>query len=63
MIENLLRDLYETWGYSTEELNDIREKFQELANAYYWDGYGERSEEVLGIYSGFSSYGKKEDME
>jgi hypothetical protein len=68
MIDELLRELSETWGYETEELNDIREKMEELANSFFLEGYNERCEEVRKsiaesspTYSHF--YGKKEDME
>jgi len=63
MIEQLLKELHEKWGYETEELNDIREKLEEVANSAFWEGYNERSEEVLSYYAGFSSYGKPEDFE
>jgi hypothetical protein len=63
MINTLLKELKETWGYDTEELNDIREKMEELANSAFWEGYNERSEEVTRNFAGFSSYGKREDFE
>jgi hypothetical protein len=63
MIAQILKELHETWGYETEELNDIREKMEEVANAAFWEGYSERSEEVLSYYAGFSAYGKMEDYE
>ena len=62
MIEELLRELKETWGYETEELNDIREKLEELAHSYFWMGYGERNEEMHSA-SEFTAYGKPEDFE
>ena len=68
MIEQLLKALQETWGYDTEELNDIRKKMEELANSCFWEGYNERSEELrksswVALPSAGSFYGKKEDME
>jgi len=63
MIEQLLKELKEVWGYETEELNHIREKLEEVAHASFWEGYNERSDEVLAYYAGFSSYGKREDFE
>jgi hypothetical protein len=62
MIDTLLKELRETWGYDTEESNDIREKLEELAHACFWEGYNERSsEEVVNV--GFTAYGKREDIE
>lgn len=63
MINQLLKELHETWGYETEELNDIREKLEEVANTSFWEGYNDRSEEVIRYYAGFSAYGKSEDFE
>jgi len=68
MLEQLLKELKDTWGYETEELNDIREKMTELGNSCFWEGYNERSEEVRKAMeesfptSGYF-YGKKEDYE
>ena len=31
MLEDLLKELKETWSYTTEELNDIREKMKSYA--------------------------------
>lgn len=65
MITQILKELKENWGYETEELNDIREKLEEVANSAFWEGYNEcllQREE--GNYSmGFVSYGKSEDFE
>tara|TARA_R110002167_G_scaffold98020_2_gene258235 strand:- start:2660 stop:2860 length:201 start_codon:yes stop_codon:yes gene_type:complete len=66
MITSILKDLKETWGYTTEELDDIREKLEELSNFYYVDGYTDRSNELLLDDEGVSpnvQYGKKEDQE
>ena len=66
MIKSILKDLKETWGYTTEELDDIREKMEELSNYYYVDGYTDRSNELLLDDEGVSpnvQYGKKEDQE
>jgi len=63
MINQLLKELHETWGYETEELNDIRDKLEEVANSAFWEGYIERSQEVITYYAGFSAYGNKEDWE
>tara|TARA_R110002074_G_scaffold51396_2_gene130029 strand:+ start:31373 stop:31579 length:207 start_codon:yes stop_codon:yes gene_type:complete len=65
-IHAILKDLKETWGYTTEELDDIREKLEELSNFYYVDGYTDRSNELLLDDEGVSpnvQYGKKEDQE
>jgi hypothetical protein len=63
MIATILRELRETWGYDTDELKDIREKMEEVANAAFWEGYAERSDEIDRYYAGFSAYGKKEDLQ
>jgi hypothetical protein len=66
-IDIYLNELRETWGYETEELNDIREKMEELANSCFWEGYNERSGESENIVEdcfptcGF--YAKKSDMD
>lgn len=57
MINQLLKELKETWGYETEELCDIRSKMEELGNSCFWEGYNEAQEE----YKSFTAYGKKED--
>ncbi len=62
IIDILIRELSQTWGYETEELNDIREKMEELANSCFWEGYNERSEEIDQYYGGFA-YAKKSDMD
>jgi len=62
MIKELLREIKETWGYETEELNDIREKMEEVGHSYFWMGYGERTEEMREA-SVFTGYGKPEDFE
>jgi len=54
-----LQELHETWGYTTEELNDIRDKMEELANTWFWEGYQEASNKE----KSFTSYGKSEDYE
>ena len=65
MIENYLQELKETWGYTTEELNDIRECMEEFGNSCYELGV-EDGRKQLDIeseyYQGFA-YGKKEDQE
>jgi hypothetical protein len=58
MITRLINDLKETWGYETEELNDIREKMEELANMSFYDGFAEASKN-----NGVGVYGKKSDMD
>lgn len=63
MITNLLRELQDEWGYTTEELNSIREKMEELAGSCYWDGYNDRASRVDSDAYTFYSYGKKEDFE
>jgi hypothetical protein len=55
MLDILVKELKDTWGYSTEELNDIREKIEEYGLSMFWQGYE---------YKGFNwgkSYGKKSD--
>lgn len=59
IIDLTLQELQKTWGYSTEELNDIRDKMQELANTCFWEGYHEASNKE----KSFTSYGKSEDYE
>jgi hypothetical protein len=59
MLEQLLKQLYETWGYSTEEIDDIREKMQDLGKSCYDQGHTDAS--MLSRHK--SLYGKKEDME
>lgn len=61
MIEQILKELKETWGYETEELYDFREKLEEVAHAAFWEGYHERSAEVDRYVEGFA-YGRKEDQ-
>ena len=61
IIDLQLRELQSTWGYETEELNDFREKLEEVAHAAFWEGYHERSVEVERYVEGFA-YGKKEDQ-
>jgi hypothetical protein len=63
MITNLLRELQQTWGYTTEELIDIREKMEELAASSFQEGYNTRNDEEVSYYAGFSAYGKREDLE
>lgn len=46
-IDELLKELKETWGYETEELLDIREKMEELANTCFWEGYNEATNEYV----------------
>lgn len=64
MIDELIRELHETWGYETEELNDIREKMEELANSCFWEGYNEKSadDQQPMVYGGFA-YAKRSDMD
>jgi hypothetical protein len=64
MINQLLQELKETWGYETEELNDIREKLEEVAFTAFWDGYTSKQEEYSEDHiEAFTSYGKPEDFE
>lgn len=37
MLETLIKELGETWDYTTEELNDIREKMREFGAACVMD--------------------------
>ena len=59
IIDLHLKDLQDSWGYETEELNDIREKMEELANSCFWEGYNE----ACGELRPKTVYGKREDME
>jgi hypothetical protein len=43
MIEFILKELKNTWGYDTEELNDIREKLQDFGESCYWTGFEDGS--------------------
>lgn len=63
MIPQILQELKETWGYETVELNDIREKLEEVANAAFWEGYHEAYEKQESGSMVFTSYGKPEDFE
>jgi hypothetical protein len=64
MINQLLKELKDTWGYETEELNDIREKMEEVSNSSFWEGYNDRSnEDDLPYPAGFTAYGRREDFE
>lgn len=64
MIQQLLQELKEAWGYDTEELNAIREKLEEVAYAAFWDGYTTKREEYDADHiQVFTSYGKMEDFE
>lgn len=63
MITQLLSELKKEWGYTTEELNDIREKMEELSSSCYWDGYNDRASRGESDAYTFYSYGKKEDWE
>jgi hypothetical protein len=59
-----LKELQDTWGYDTTELNHIRDMMEEIASESYIMGYDDRriDEEVERVYyAGFSAYGKKED--
>jgi len=60
MLERLLKDLFETWGYTQEELDDIREKMEELAYSSYLIGYDQCDIDHI---KSFTSYGKSEDYE
>lgn len=58
-LEELLEELKESWDYTQEEMNDIREYVQKYGSERYWEGYddgridyGERP---------FTTYGRKED--
>ncbi len=63
MIEALLKELKETWGYDTKELNDIREKMEEFGSSVYETGYQDGmdlvSRDKSFIYG--KTYGKKSD--
>jgi hypothetical protein len=63
-MESILKELKETWGYDTTELNHIKEILEEVAFDSYWMGYRDREAEdetERAYYAGFSAYGKKED--
>ena len=62
MITQLLKELQDTWGYTTEELNDIEEKMKEFGNSCFWEGYAEKNDELDKNISP-SFYAKKSDMD
>jgi len=62
MIEQLLQELKDGWGYDTSELSTIREKLEEYGHACYWLGYNDRGEEVTAYYAGFAN-SKKSDID
>jgi hypothetical protein len=59
-ITNAIKELKETWGYETEELNHIRDLLEEVAADTYRIGYedGKIDSENRNV---FTSYGKSED--
>jgi hypothetical protein len=62
IVEVYIADLKKDWGYESEELDDIREKMEELANSCFWQGYNEGRGDIDSMsYKGFS-YAKKSDM-
>ena len=66
MINQILKYIEKTWGYTNEELDDIKEQIQEFGYSCYDFGYREgidqRFEEIEKYYNGFG-YGKKSDNE
>jgi hypothetical protein len=63
-MKEYLKELQDTWGYDTTELNHIKDLFEEIAFEAYWMGYRDREadEETERVYyAGFAAYGKKED--
>lgn len=58
VIDAHIEDLRKTWGYTTEELNDIREKLEEVFN----DGFFVGRDYNVDPHS-LHSYGKKEDWD
>jgi hypothetical protein len=61
MIEKILKQLSETWGYTTEELNDIRSKLEEFGNSCYIQGVADTNGEAKSMNM-LWCYGKKEDQ-
>lgn len=65
-IDLLIAELKETWGYETEELNDIRAKITDYGTSCFWEGYEKKSQEINAGLIGFAygqTYGKKSDNE
>ena len=60
MVKHILKELEDTWGFSTEELQAIKDAMEDLGSTCYHLGYTDREEETK-YHAGFS-YGKKEDM-
>jgi hypothetical protein len=56
-----LKELKETWGYETEELNHIRELMEELASESYRVGYEDANIDTISSSDVYTGYGKKED--
>ena len=60
-IQSALKELKETWGYETEELNHIRELMEELASESYRVGYEDANIDTISSSDVYTGYGKKED--
>jgi len=58
VIDEHIRELKDTWGYTTEELNDIRERFLEVLQQGFWEGKEYREDQYT-----YTAYGKVEDFE
>ena len=58
-LDELLKELKDTWDYTTEELNDIHDLVEKYGVEQYWVGY-EDGRVDYGSPS-FISYGGKED--
>ena len=55
-LENAIKELKDTWGYTVEELNHIREVMEEFGSDCYLQGIRDSEEEIPSFV-----YGKKED--
>jgi len=62
MIKRLLRELEETWALTTETIDDLHEKMEEIAHEYYWEGFKDGHNDNLPKMTE-RSYGKKEDQQ
>ena len=61
MVEKILSELQERWGYDPMVVEDLRESLENFGHSCYTQGYLDKTAEVK-YYAGFS-YGKKEDMD
>ena len=57
MIQTILKDLHETWGFTSEELRDIEDKLETFGSSVYEQGL----EDNLPDKKIANPYGKRED--